>query len=315
MKDPNEIFKELINFRKSLGIKPDKNNFVIEMNPIEQVKLQLESSEGITVEFDDIEELAEGALLTYKENLAILYISDTNRNKSYLEDNEFERKSPKGRGTETKAPKFHFAWCTTLEHMRNQNRYDRYVLVRNADGLFRVFAKEDKYGDPYELEDRVKLFVCQNCLSGRLGKQADKIIGYKGFHKDWSKEEKYKAVIDFDIKQFLEENEGVVSTIKHATKHTDQTDKANVYTQDFRELSRELREEANWICSSCGVDMSRKKEGLHTHHVNGVKYDNKKKNLMVLCALCHKDVDEFHKTMHVKKDIEKYILRSRVRKV
>lgn len=310
MIDPNEIFRELIAFRKGLGIEEDKNDFVVEMNPIEQVKLQLESSEGIIVEFDEIEELAGGSLLTYKENLAILYISDTNRSKSYLEDDAFVRKSPKG-GNETKAPKFHFAWCTTLEHMRNKNRYDRYVLVRNADGLFRVYAKEDKYSEPYELDKRVNLYVCQNCLSGRLGKETDKIVGYKGFHKNWSQDEKYKAVEDFNIKQFLDENEGVVTTIKHATKHTDQTDRVNIYTHDFREVSRELREESGWTCSSCNVDMSRKKQGLHTHHINGVKYDNKKKNLMVLCALCHKNIDEFHKTMHVPRDVEKYILRAR----
>ena len=55
------------------------------------------------------------------------------------------------------------------------------------------------------------------------------------------------------------------------------------------------------------VQMSEKKEGLHTHHINGVKHDNSRRNLSVLCALCHKDVDEHHRTMHIKPDIERYI--------
>ena len=32
---------------------------------------------------------------------------------------------------------------------------------------------------------------------------------------------------------------------------------------------------------------------------------------VVLCALCHKSVDSFHKTMYVKPEIERYIERNR----
>lgn len=53
--------------------------------------------------------------------------------------------------------------------------------------------------------------------------------------------------------------------------------------------------------------MADKKEGLHIHHVNGMKRDNSRKNLRVLCALCHRDVDAHHKTMNIKPDIERYI--------
>ena len=55
------------------------------------------------------------------------------------------------------------------------------------------------------------------------------------------------------------------------------------------------------------MNMTDKQEGLHTHHINGVKHDNRYTNLKVLCALCHKGVDEHHGTMQVKKDIERYI--------
>lgn len=310
MKDPKELFKDLINFRKSLGVDADKNDYKIELNPIEQVKLQLESVEGIDVEFDEIEPILDGSLLSYKENLAILYISDTNKSKSYLLNNELIRKSPKGRGDEAKGPKFHFSWCSTLEQMRNNKRYDRYVLVRNADGLFRVFAKEDRYAEAYELEERVKLYVCENCLGGRLGKDTPKKIGYKGFHKDWTRAEKYQAVEQFDIKEFLDENEGIFNSIKHQAKHTDKTTQANNYTSDFAEISRKLREDSEWICSNCNVDMKRMKKGLHVHHINGVRYDNSISNLRVLCAKCHQNVDEFHKSMNIPKDIMRFIERN-----
>ena len=72
-----------------------------------------------------------------------------------------------------------------------------------------------------------------------------------------------------------------------------------IYTNDFPEISRKLREEYSWTCSKCKVDMSNMKAGLHVHHKNGVKNDNDRSNLQVLCALCHQGIDEFHKKMHV----------------
>ena len=52
--------------------------------------------------------------------------------------------------------------------------------------------------------------------------------------------------------------------------------------------------------------MSDKKEGLHTHHVNGVKSDNSIRNLRV-SVLVPRDVDEHHRSMHIKPDIVRYI--------
>ena len=80
---------------------------------------------------------------------------------------------------------------------------------------------------------------------------------------------------------------------------------------DFPEISRQVRESVNWSCSECKVDMLKMKKGLHVHHINGLKYDNSKNNLKVLCALCHQNIDEFHKTMHVPKEVERFINKNR----
>ena len=82
----------------------------------------------------------------------------------------------------------------------------------------------------------------------------------------------------------------------------------NDYTADFPEISRKLREENNWKCSCHGVDMyNMKKKGLHVHHINRVKYDNRPQNLKVLCALCHKGVDKVHSRMYVAQDVREFI--------
>ncbi|WP_107818437.1 HNH endonuclease [Nitrosomonas eutropha] len=43
------------------------------------------------------------------------------------------------------------------------------------------------------------------------------------------------------------------------------------------------------MCQSCRSDFSApsKRKWLHVHHINGLKHDNNKSNLAVLCISCH----------------------------
>ena len=117
----------------------------------------------------------------------------------------------------------------------------------------------------------------------------------------------------FSIGEYIEENEGNLTVMKHLPKTRAEDAKGGSYTIDFPEISRALREKNNWKCSKCEVNMLEKKSGLHVHHINGVKSDNNHKNLMVLCALCHQGIDSFHSTMHVNQSIRSFIEQNRER--
>ena len=52
-------------------------------------------------------------------------------------------------------------------------------------------------------------------------------------------------------------------------------------------MTRAYRASKGWCCEECGVDLSEYQEFLHTHHVNGIKYDVRPDNLKALCILCH----------------------------
>ena len=63
----------------------------------------------------------------------------------------------------------------------------------------------------------------------------------------------------------------------------------NEYPANFGELSERLRRESGWKCQNCHRILSdpRFRQFLHVHHVNGVRSDNTRQNLKVLCIACH----------------------------
>ena len=119
MNDPKTNLKALIKFREALGVSINES-FSIQnkLSPIEKIKASLEEIEGISVKENEIEKLLDGALLSYKGVLSILYIVDTNKTEEYLKDDNLIRKG-KSFKEEEKSPKFHFTWCKTLEQKEN----------------------------------------------------------------------------------------------------------------------------------------------------------------------------------------------------
>jgi hypothetical protein len=287
----NTAFEGLEKLRRRLGAPEKTLSFDEAIAPLSDIEIRLKT-DGILVYRGDIQPV--GPYLTYRgEHLAILYILNSTSSAFDLENND------PGKST----PKFHLTWCRTLEQMTQRGKFAKYVLSRTESNLFKVEAYERDHNEKKRLGERhmlegIRLFPCQNCLND---------LGYKGFELKTPKPTRIEQVKDFDIKTFLQENDGNLTVMKHLPKTLAQNAKAGGYTQDFPEISRRLRKESNWTCTECGINMTDKKEGLHTHHLNGVKHDNRDSNLKVLCALCHKGVDEHHRTMHVKKDIERYI--------
>ena len=62
----------------------------------------------------------------------------------------------------------------------------------------------------------------------------------------------------------------------------------SVYTDDWPIISGQYKADQGFKCESCGVDLSRHKRLLHTHHRNGVKTDNFRSNFQALCIDCHR---------------------------
>ena len=289
-------FLPLEALRKRIGAKATNESFGKEMDPLSEIKIELEKG-FLEVERQDI--VSYGNFLTYQGKiLAILYIYDYRASIDDLLSDDLYKKSPK----------FHFSWCRTLQQMERRGKFARYIFSRRKINKFKVQATEWdedkilKYGEHHEVED-VTLYACRNCLSE---------TGYRDYDKDSEKNKKDEAVRSFKIIDYLNENEATFTTAKfYQVRHSDETVQPMVYTDDFPEISRKLRVEKNWKCTKCDVNMNRMKQGLHTHHRNGVKSDNSRRNLEVLCALCHQNVDSDHKGMHVKREIQRYIERNR----
>jgi len=290
-------FNKIQELRRRIGGAELSVSYGIELEPLDAIKIRLEE-EGIEVIEDDDLETSFGPFLTYKgQALAILYIYDTNSSYEDLIQESIDKR----------APKFHFSWCPTLSDMESRGRIQKYILSRRKVNRFKVQAKErepyliNKYGKNHEMED-VALFACKNCLNETK---------YNCYDKNNSVSMKNKSVEKFNIQEFLSEHEGTFNTWKfYRAQQTDKNVSLSIYSSSFPELSRSLRESALWKCSKCSINMINKKQGLHVHHRNGVKNDDSRSNLQVLCALCHKNIDSSHQEMKVSTDIEKFILRN-----
>jgi hypothetical protein len=288
----NNPFEELSRLRRRIKASDHKRSFSKELDELAEIRFELEH-QGIEVKKSEIELI--GPFISYQGVQAVLYIFDS---RISIEDLSVKTVAQK-------APRFHLTWCRTLENMERRGRFARYILSRRKDNCFDVLATErmpyliSKWGKSHEMKD-VRLWVCRNCLD---------FIHYKDFRfKKMAQPQRDSTVQDFKTREFLDENEATLNTIKfYKTQYSDINKPTFDYTDDWPEISRKRREEENWVCSECHINLSTMKKGLHVHHKNGVKSDNSPSNLRVLCALCHRDVDPSHSKMHVFPDIERYI--------
>lgn len=143
-------------------------------------------------------------------------------------------------------PRYHILHCSTIQEMQRIGSYARYVPTSRADGKFLVNLNGR--------EDEVELLVCQNCLN--LLRER---YGAGVFPQDPA---------EFPLADWLE------------------TFEFDYSSEIWEERSLACRENANWRCEQCGIDLEFHRHLLHAHHRWGTRY-NEPEDLMALCIGCH----------------------------
>ncbi|MCG9665944.1 HNH endonuclease [Vibrio mediterranei] len=201
-------------------------------------KVDKELEQGKDVELKDVE--IESGLLSYQGRNVSLYI--------------------KANGS---SARFHVSDCKTLQSMRANGRFERYVVTNNTSGEFVV---DSGYG-----ETKARLKVCQNCL---------RKLNYKGCN---SSNDIRSIVAEFNMAEFFATYSSFFPHMPSRNAETAETG----YTNDWSRVSSRYRVDKNFECEDCKVNLRTNRSLLHVHHINGVKSDNSEKNLKALCIDCH----------------------------
>lgn len=167
----------------------------------------------------------------------------------------------------------HVAECSIIELMREKGRLKRYDIISRIDGSFPVFGYDADNEENPEVEGSTDLSVCKSCL---------KVLNYQGYNTH-PKKLNNKVFDNFSFEQFFETYSSYFKGLpaKIAKSSTN-------YTDDWYSISSKLRNELDYKCEQCNVDLHSDKTLLHTLHINGNKANNKRSNLKVLCADCLK---------------------------
>jgi hypothetical protein len=238
---------------------------VVDPNRLTEAELQLLVSGGLDVNsLDDVRVLPDGTL-AFKDSRVILYIRDVSNYRSSHRQNV------------TDLPRFHFANCSTLQQMRSEHRFERYVVAARKDGLFEVNLIDNNAVTRSSPE---RLRVCQNCLGQ---------IAFGGFTMNLPRAERIERVSAFHLEHFFKQYPR--SLFIETPENRSDSSPLNVYPDNFEALSVRVRNERGWRCEGdgCGVVLAdtHLRKYLHVHHKNGQKHDSREDNLELRCLYCH----------------------------
>lgn len=254
----------------------------IEMPELEALITDLAT--GIEIDLAEVDSDFGGLLIFKGENI-LLYIKDTRQDRETL---LYDRK---------KAKRFHFFNCITLKTMREEGRYERYVVTQRNDGLFSVYATDSMSRETEELEAR--LGPCINCL---------KELDFRGY-ADIPKRQQKVIWSEFNIDDLFAE---YATFFPDKPRYTDNNAPPPGYAPDWSKISLRYRELMNWTCHKCTVNLAEHRSYLHTHHISGVTSDNSNSNLRALCVICHRE-EPGHGRMHIPSDARSLIPRLRIK--
>ncbi len=159
--------------------------------------------------------------------------------------------------------KYHFMNCSTQMSMHANQRGARYKAKYDVEDPFFPRAGEDRGQDILD--------VCKNCLNE---------YDFDDFHGH-----KSPTVEEFNIKSFFDSCNGAYPEVFQPSHQGYNM----AYTKDWDEISRKYKAEKGWTCETCNKDLSNNKSLLHSHHIDGVKDNNKPSNLKALCNSCHSE--------------------------
>ncbi|QUM81403.1 HNH endonuclease [Moritella sp. 5] len=270
-------FSGLENAVKTMGAsKRTDFKLDLELTGIDPIDVGLEL--GISVELKDV--IISSGLLSYKGRQVLVYIEDHGAGVGGVISGS------------SSGNKYHISDCSTLQGMRRQGRYDRYVVTNNITGEFKVSGYN--YHNSASVEGLAKLSVCKNCLTK---------LNYRNYTNFT---EKNKVFSEFSMESFF-------STYSSYFPHMPTTksgERDNAYTDDWTTVSAKYKYSKEYNCESCDVHLRNHKHLLHTHHINGVKSENRLTNLKALCIDCHSKQAK-HGHMNVSHGDRKLITRLR----
>lgn len=212
------------------------------------------SGKGIEVPLTEVEVSKDG-LLRYRGRQVVLYIQDHGWNVA-----EVVRNGEAGK-------KFHIADCKTLEDMRQKRRFERYV-VRNDTSEYFYITGSERFGFQ-KIEGNARLKVCKNCLK-------------KLFSQEYSRDPR-GVFLNFDLKEFFQHHKSIF--LSKPSRLSGQFDGG--YSEDWARISATYKQNSDFTCEECGVNLRNHTGLLHVHHIDGVKTNNHPSNLKALCVDCH----------------------------
>ena len=243
--------------------------------PVDPIDIELKW--GVEVDLSDVDREPQSGVLAYKDRQVVIYIQDHSwRIHRALQD-----------GSEGK--KVHVTECGTLDRMRREGRYGRYVATTNVSGEFYITGQDD-LGRPREGKTRLR--VCKNCLSrlNNMNDRDDPNLEFRSF--DW------KRFFDSYKTYFITEPSRTAGELDGG------------YSSDWTSISRRYKKFQDFRCQNCGVDLRANSRLLHVHHISGNKRDNAWLNLRALCAVCHRSMP-MHEHMYVSREDTEIIGRLR----
>lgn len=188
-------------------------------------------------------------------------------------------------GTHDIQPRYHLSNCSTLRQMRERNRFERYVVASRTDGRFEL----NIIGHKIRREVH-ELSVCQNCLA---------FLDFNSFNMTMPATERRDRVRAFSLEDFFTKYPRSLHQV--VPSHNSDNAPINTYSDGFEHISGRVRALGGWRCSECGIELSAPghRKWLHVHHRNGLRHDNRRENLKVICFACHaEEADHSHMKNH-----------------